>query len=589
MTVGFSSARGVWRDYRNLLRPLSWVRLGGLMLAMILVALTESVSFLMLVPMLSAMTGPGLTTQSLSVSVLGTALTVPLGALMAAFVLLVAARSVFQHVRTMAGARLEHQVVDRLRQRCFAALMHAEWRLIARQRLSDYSSLIITNVDRIGFGLNQLVTIAALAITGAACIGAAFILSWRLALFALGCGVVVAMAFRSQRRSAVTLGQQQNTAYEEVFAKVQEGLAGIRITKVFRQEQRHIDQVGAVFRTLRARQIAFIRSASRGRGALNIGGAALLALTIYLGLTVWHVPVVNLLPLVILLARLIPVLSGLQQSTENLLHAAPSLRDAAAMLDEIAGHTEPPATADLPGLPLDQQLTLRDVGVMYQARGTPALSAVTLTIPARTTTVITGPSGAGKSTLADVLMGLIVPDHGTVMVDGLTLTGAARMRWRKSVAYVQQDPFLFNASIRDNLLWASPAADDAAIRAALNAAAADFVHEFPAGLATVVGDGGVRLSGGERQRIVLARALLCRPSLLILDEATSALDPENEVAIRRAITRLHGELTVIVIGHRTAMVEAADLLVSVKHGRLSSHPSAAAAASTEPLAAARGG
>ena len=93
------------------------------------------------------------------------------------------------------------------------------------------------------------------------------------------------------------------------------------------------------------------------------------------------------------------------------------------------------------------------------------------------------------------------------------------------------------------------------------------------------------MSGGERQRIVLARALLCRPSLLILDEATSALDPENEVAIRQAITRLHGELTVIVIGHRTAMVDAADQLVSVQQGRLSSHPSAAAnarAASIKP-------
>ena len=585
MTVRFSSARAAWHDYRSVLHPVSWAQLVGLILAMILVALTESVSFLMLVPMLQTMSGPGLTPQPPTVSLLGSAVTIPLGVLMASFVALVVARSLFQHFRTMAGARLENQVVDRLRQRCFTALMHAEWRLIARQRLSDYSSLIITNVDRIGFGLNQLVNIAALTVTAAACIGAAFILSWRLSLFAVGCGIVVAAAFRGQRRSAVTLGKAQNAAYEDVFAKVQEGLAGIRIAKVFRQEQRHIDQVGAVFQTLRARQLSFMRTASRGRGALNIGGAALLALTIYLGLTAWHVPAVNLLPLVMLLARLIPVLSGLQQSTENLLHAAPSLRDAAAMLREIADHTEPVSNPGLPGLPLDHQLTLTDVGVTYEGRGTPALREAALTIAARTTTVITGPSGAGKSTLADVLMGLIVPDCGTVLVDGTPLTGEARMRWRRSVAYVQQDPFLFNASIRDNLLWASPGSDAAAIDQALHAAAADFVHQFPGGLDTVVGDGGIRLSGGERQRIVLARALLCRPSLLILDEATSALDPENEVAIRQAITRLHGELTVIVLGHRTAMVDAADQLVSVQQGRLSSHPSAAASARAAPIKA----
>ena len=578
MTIGRIPDRTAWQDYRALLTSISWVQLAGLVAAMVLVGLTESISFLMLVPMLDTMVLPTQMPRPLIVQLSGTAFTVPLGVLMISFVALVAARSVFQHFRTLAGARLENQVVDTLRLRCFSALMHAEWRLIARQRLSDYSSLIITNVDRIGFGLNQLVTIAALGVTGAACIGAAFILSWQLSLFALGCGLVVVLAFRRQRRRAVTLGKEQNAAYEDVFAKVQEGLAGIRIAKVFRQEARHIDQVGAVFQTLRARQISFMRSASLGRGALNIGGAALLALTIYLGLTAWHVPVRNLLPLVMLFARLIPVLSGLQQSWENLLHTAPALSDAAAMLDEIGANTEPAVGSDVAALPLTEAITLDHVGVTYDDRGSPALANVILTIPARTTTVITGPSGAGKSTLADVLMGLIVPDRGTVTVDGATLTGAARMRWRKSVAYVQQDPFLFHASIRANLLWARPQSDAAEIDRALHAAAADFVHDFPDGLDTIVGDGGIRLSGGERQRIVLARALLCQPSLLILDEATSALDPDNEVAIRHAITQLHGELTVIVIGHRVAMVEAADQLVSVKQGRVSSRASGGSAA-----------
>ena len=557
------------QTFRQLLSAVSGFRIAALVAGMIFVALTEGISFLMLVPMLNTMIGQNEALRSLPVNFGAVFFTLSLGPLLLIFVGLVAARSVVQHYRSIAAAKIENEIVDALRLRCFSALMHAEWRLISRQRMSNYASLIITNVDRIGFGLNQVVSITALAITGAACIGATLLLSWRLSLFAIACGLLVLLAFRNQRRRAMALGQEQNAAYEEVFAEIQEGLAGVRIAKVFRQERQHIAQVGDVFRTLRLHQVSFLRSASTGRSALNIGGAALLAVIIYIGLTVWRVPIQSLLPLVLLFARLIPVMSGLQQCSENWLHSAPALGAVTEMLNELSANSEPEAGADLAALPLTKAITLEQVGVTYAGRSSPALDRITLTIPARTTTVIKGPSGAGKSTLADVLMGLVVPDCGSIKVDGVDLTGSDRMRWRKSVAYVQQDPFLFHASIRANLLWAKPQSHETELIEALRAASADFVHHLPDGLDTIVGDAGIRLSGGERQRIVLARALLCKPSLLILDEATSALDPANELAIRQAIDQLHGALTVVVIGHRVAMVEAADQLVIVKDGRLS--------------------
>lgn len=557
---------------RQLLSAVSGFRIAALVAGMIFVALTEGISFLMLVPMLDTMMAQNHTLRALPVTFGSVFFTLSLGPLLLIFVGLVAARSVVQHYRSIAAAKIEYEIVDALRLRCFSALMHAEWRLISRQRMSNYASLIITNVDRIGFGLNQVVSITALAITGAACIGATLLLSWRLSLFAIACGLLVLLAFRNQRRRAMALGKEQNAAYEEVFAEIQEGLAGVRIAKVFRQERQHIAQVGAVFKTLRLHQISFLRSASTGRSALNIGGAALLSVIIYVGLTVWRVPIQSLLPLVLLFARLIPVMSGLQQCWENWLHSAPALGAVTEMLSELSANSEPAAGADLAALPLTRAITLENVGVTYAGRSSPALDRVTLTIPAWTTTVIKGPSGAGKSTLADVLMGLVVPDCGSIQVDGVDLTGTERMRWRKSVAYVQQDPFLFHASIRANLLWAKPQSPEAELIEALRAASADFVHHLPDGLDTIVGDAGIRLSGGERQRIVLARALLCKPSLLILDEATSALDPANELAIRQAIDQLHGALTVVVIGHRVAMVEAADQLVIVKDGRLSIAP-----------------
>src|SRR5262249_40341882 len=157
-------------------------------------------------------------------------------------------------------------------------------------------------------------------------------------------------------------------------------------------------------------------------------------------------------------------------------------------------------------------------------------------------------SGAGKSTLADLLMGLQVPDAGTVSVDAENLTGLRLAAWRRSIAYIPQENFLFNQSIRANLQWANEDAGDEDIRRVLAlTGAASIVGAMPEGLDTIVGERGSRLSGGERQRLILARALLRNPTLLILDEATNALDDESERAVWAVIDRLRGSTTVIVI------------------------------------------
>mgnify|MGYP001616423148 CR=1 FL=1 len=139
------------------------------------------------------------------------------------------------------------------------------------------------------------------------------------------------------------------------------------------------------------------------------------------------------------------------------------------------------------------------------------------------------------------------------------LDGSKRSAWRRSVGYVPQEVFLFPDSVRANLAWANPPADEARLWQVLTlAAAADFVRALPLGLDTQVGERGIRLSGGERQRLALARALLRQPTLLVLDEATSALDSENERLIQTALQHLHGQMTVLVIAHRLSTVRAAD-------------------------------
>jgi ATP-binding cassette subfamily C protein len=199
----------------------------------------------------------------------------------------------------------------------------------------------------------------------------------------------------------------------------------------------------------------------------------------------------------------------------------------------------------------------------------PVIKDLDVTIKAGQTTAIIGPSGAGKTTIADLLMGLIIPNQGSILIDGKEFNPERMKTWRKHIGYVPQDTFLFNDTVRANLLWASPGSSEDEINRSLKyAAAEEFVNGLPKGPDTILGDRGVLVSGGERQRIALARALLRKPSLLILDEATSSLDSENEKRIQKAIEKLHGQMTILVISHRLSTIRGADMIHVIEDGRL---------------------
>jgi ATP-binding cassette subfamily B protein len=250
----------------------------------------------------------------------------------------------------------------------------------------------------------------------------------------------------------------------------------------------------------------------------------------------------------------------------NLLTGGVALERVFEVMDVSPEVIEIAAPASLPYV--RQAVSFAEVRFRY-AVDVPVLRDVSFTVPAGKICAIVGASGAGKSTLADLLLRFYDPDAGTIAIDGQDIRQLRLDDLRRQVAIVEQTPYLFRASVRENIAYGRPGATLDEVRICAAAAAIDsFIQSLPQGYETIVGERGVTLSVGERQRIALARALLRDPSVLILDEPTSALDPTSEAAVTGELLQVLRGRTAILITHRMSLVEMADLVVVIEDGRV---------------------
>ncbi len=219
---------------------------------------------------------------------------------------------------------------------------------------------------------------------------------------------------------------------------------------------------------------------------------------------------------------------------------------------------------------LRASIHLNQATFTYPGAAEPAVVAASISVSPGQSLALVGSSGAGKSTLADLILGVLQPDSGTVTIGGEAPTAACE-RWPGGIGYVPQEVVLANSTVRENVALGLPldSIDDDLVWTALTRAhLSDYLFSQRVGLDTAIGEGGVKLSGGQRQRLGIARALYSRPKLLVLDEATSALDAETEAAISATIRELEGDVTTVIVAHRLSTVRHADILVYLERGRL---------------------
>jgi ATP-binding cassette subfamily B protein len=282
--------------------------------------------------------------------------------------------------------------------------------------------------------------------------------------------------------------------------------------------------------------------------------------------------------LVFLTQRLLWPLTGLAEVVDLYERAMASTRRILTLLDQ--------PQADAGGAhdaPVAGALTLRGVGFAYAAGGA-GVSGVDLDIPAGRTVALVGPTGAGKSTLIRLIGRFLDPQAGEIALDGVPLRDWSGERLRAAMAWAPQEVTLFPGTAAENIAYGALDADRAAIRAAARLAEAEgFIDALPGGFDADLGEHGQKLSGGQRQRIALARALLMDPRILILDEATSAVDNETEAAIQRALARMKGGRTIILVAHRLSTVVHADMIHVMEDGRVTQSGTHAALAAADGL------
>jgi len=281
----------------------------------------------------------------------------------------------------------------------------------------------------------------------------------------------------------------------------------------------------------------------------------------------------------VLVSAYLPLLSILAMAAflpvSEIAHIGRQLADTLASTRRLfAVHNEPVLINDGPGVPVEARpegaaIEADGVDYSYFGRNRAALRDVTFDVPAGRTVALVGPSGAGKTTMAHLLMRFWDPEKGVIRLDGHDLRDYGLDDLRNRMALVAQDTYLFNDTLLSNIVIARPEASQADIDHAIDRASLrEFVDSLPDGLATQVGERGMRLSGGQRQRVAIARAFLKDAPVLILDEATSHLDAVNEAAVRDALNALMSERTTIVIAHRLSTVRNADLIVVMEDGRV---------------------
>lgn len=549
-------------------------RISLTLILMVFISLTEGVGLLLLVPLLQ-LVGLNVSAGALG-EIAGFVSTVfsylhikpTLVVVIIIYIIIISLNALLTRLQSISTAKIEYDFSAHLRKRLFQSISKSNWLYFSRNRSSDLAHALTYEIERISSGTYFFLAMISSSMVLVVYIIFALNLSGLVTGLIFIIGVVLLLGLRRQMLSSGSIGEDITESSKNLYSSTLQHLDGMKTVKSYNLEERNIRDFTSFTDEVVDKYKDSIRSYADVKLFFDVGSVIVLGFLVVILINLLALPTAALLLLLFLFVRMIPNFSLIQHSYQYFINMLPGFYNVTNMEKRFESEAEPQEGGGVE-LDLERQIRFMDVSFTYNPVNDDSelftVKDVNLTIKAGATTALAGSSGAGKSTIADLLMGLISPDTGCLMVDDKRLTSDNLSAWRGRIGYVAQETFLFNDTIRSNLLI--DGVDDEDLMLVLkSSAASEFISKLPEGLDTIIGDRGVRLSGGERQRIALARALLRHPSLLILDEATSNLDSVNEKRILDAIEELHGEVTILIIAHRLSTIRNADYIYLIEDG-----------------------
>ena len=470
------------------------------------------------------------------------------------------------------------QLLSKAAQRMIAELRRQVQAHIGRLSVSFYDanrtgnlvSRIMTDVEGvrnlIGTGLVDFV---GGIITAVIAFVALLRISGQVTLIIFGLIVAFAAVLQKALRVMRPIFRERGKINAEVTGRLTESLGGVRVVKGYHAEEREAGVFsGGVQRLLdnvmRSMTLTSVLSMA-STGVVGVMGSLVMLMMGHQALA-HHVTAGDYVKYAMFLTFMVAPIFQVVNVGTQLSEAIAGLDRTAEILGERQEYDEPGRVIDLP--PVAGDLRFNEVQFAYDP-DKPVLHGISFHAEPGTVTALVGSSGSGKSTIISLICAFHAPDSGTILVDGVDLSTVKLDSYRSQLGVVLQDSFLFDGSIRENVMFSRPdATEEQFLNACAIARVDEFAERFPDGYETIVGERGVKLSGGQRQRLSIARAILAEPRILILDEATSSLDSESEAMIQHGLSFLMQGRTTFVIAHRLSTIRRADQILVVEGGQI---------------------